>query len=305
MKLNKKIEKITKIIFPEIDIYSQNLTFLKKILFFLFLFWVFYFASKIIFADNYKGFDWINFWGINNVPLFYPPWTYLIIKLFNWHSLVAFTLTSILFASMLRAKNLISASMVLFSLPLLWTIYLGQLEGIAAFGILLLPWLTPLALVKPQVSIFAFAARKNFVIGLFIFLIFSVAIFGFWPIQTLSANSFYMEGRYQQDISLGLSGALLAIPLLWFSRGDMDMLMLAGSFMTPHLIPYNLLLVVPSIARLAPNKAFIAALLSWLPFSSNWLGPKGWWLGWLFIIYLWLALAIERYPILKKFFERK
>ncbi|OGO17485.1 MAG: hypothetical protein A2Z14_17205 [Chloroflexi bacterium RBG_16_48_8] len=74
------------------------------------------------------------------------------------------------------------------------------------------------------------------------------------------------------------------------------MLMLSGAFITPHLIPYNLLTIVPAIARLKPAAAIVACLLSWLPFSVNWLGKQGWWLGWLFIIRLWGSLALRRYP---------
>jgi hypothetical protein len=67
------------------------------------------------------------------------------------------------------------------------------------------------------------------------------------------------------------------------------------------LIPYNLLPVIPSIARLKPLPAALAMLLSWLPLSANWLGPKGWWLGWFFVVWLWAMLAVERYPQIMDF----
>jgi hypothetical protein len=87
----------------------------------------------------------------------------------------------------------------------------------------------------------------------------------------------------------------VALPLFWFSRGDMDMLMVAGAFMTPHLIPYNLMPVAPAIARLRPALAGLTMVCSWLSLSANWLGPAGWWLGWLAVIVLWLGLAYDRY----------
>jgi hypothetical protein len=71
---------------------------------------------------------------------------------------------------------------------------------------------------------------------------------------------------------MGDSPFLLTI---WFSRGDMDMLMASGSFILPHLIPYNLLPLTPAIARMKPWQAGIAMVLSWLPFSANWIGPVG------------------------------
>jgi hypothetical protein len=124
----------------------------------------------------------------------------------------------------------------------------------------------------------------------------SLIIWGLWPLRLFSINSYFGEGRYEQDISIGLWGILIALPLMWFSRGDIDMLMLAGAFVSPHLIFYNLLPVVPAIARLKPASAAVAALFSWLPLSANWFGPIGWWLGWLFVGWLWISLFFDRYP---------
>ena len=113
----------------------------------------------------------------------------------------------------------------------------------------------------------------------------------------LAVNQYYSEGHYQQDISLGWNGLLPALPMLWLSRGDVGMLMLAGSVITLHLIPYNLMPVVPAVARLSRRSAVIAVLLSWLTISSNWLGPSGWWLGWTFVLFVWLCLASQRYEL--------
>jgi hypothetical protein len=103
------------------------------------------------------------------------------------------------------------------------------------------------------------------------------------------------ESRFANEITLGWLGLPLALALFWFSRGDVDMLMLAGCAMTPYLLPCNLIVVTPAIARLSPRSAVIACIASWLPISANWLGDWGWWLGWLFIFWLWLGLAGWRY----------
>ncbi len=64
------------------------------------------------------------------------------------------------------------------------------------------------------------------------------------------------EGATQpQNISLWSWSIPLALILLWLSRGDMDMLMLAGTFVTPHLIPYSYV-VVPAIAS-GPFQKFL------------------------------------------------
>ena len=198
-------------------------------------------------------------------------------------------------AAIKRAIHPISIAVAFFSLPLLWTLFLGQLEGIVLLGLLGIPWLIPLALIKPQVSIFAFGATKRYFLVAIIFLLVSLLIWGLWPINTLNVESFYAEGRYPQNIGFGLRGLPIALIAMWFSRGDMDMLMLSGIFMLPHLIPYNLLPVIPAIARLKPKTAIIAVLLSWLPMTANRIGPIGWWFGWFIIIWMWGCLAFDRY----------
>ena len=110
-----------------------------------------------------------------------------------------------------------------------------------------------------------------------------------------SVWTIHEEGKYVNDISLGLLGIPIALILLWFSRGDLDMLMAAGVFATPYLLPYNLILLVPAISRLNPLAAIIASLISWLPFSANWIN-RGWFLGWIFICWTWYHLAKSRYP---------
>jgi hypothetical protein len=72
--------------------------------------------------------------------------------------------------------------------------------------------------------------------------------------------------------------------------------MLSGCFMLSHLIPYNLLPATPAIARLKPLPAILAVLFSWMPLVANRIGPIGWWFGWLFILWLWINLAVMRYP---------
>ena len=149
--------------------------------------------------------------------------------------------------------------------------------------------------IQPQVTLFAFGARRSFLISLVVVLGISFLIWGFWPGKMTMPWESHAEIRYVNDIAIGLYGLPLALLLLWFSRGDLDMLMAAGIFATPYLLPYNLLPLVPAIARLSPLSAGMAFVLSWLPLSANWLGPTGWWLGWVFVIWLWCQLAWARY----------
>lgn len=282
-------------LFPDQAIFTKKPPPLQSIGMFVLLTGIFSIAATFIPQDGFFAFDWIHFFGRDNFPVFYPPWTRWFVSPLNYPLLVGLTLASVSMASYLRAVHPISMIAVFISLPVLWTVFLGQLDGLVLLGTLALPFLTPLILIKPQISLWALAARKSYGIGLIVTLLISFMIWGWWPANMFSVWVVHEEGKYVNDISIGLVGLPLALILFWFSRGDMDMLMAAGSFVTPYLLPYNLILLSPAIARLSPFAAIIACFLSWLPFSANWLGDWGWWLGWIFIIWLWGGLALKRY----------
>ncbi len=284
-------------LFPEQEIFTNNPPRHVQVATFATLFGIFFFLGSLIPADGFFAFDWIHFFGQGNIPPYYPPWTESIVNSLNWPSLIALTLAGVGLASYRRATSKISMTCALLTLPLFWTIFLGQLDGLVVIGILGLPILTPLALLKPQLSIFSFLARRSFLVGLLITAGASLIIWGFWPPTLFSVWTVHGEVRYVNDIALGLLGLPVAAVLLWFSRGDIDMLMLAGAFSTPYLLPYHLIVVVPAIARLSPVSAAVSGVLSWLPLLSNWIGPAGWWTAWLFVIWLWASLALKRYPI--------
>lgn len=285
-------------LFPEQEIFANNPSRHVQVVVFAALFGIFYFLGALIPADGLFAFDWIHFFEQGNIPPFYPPWTDSVVRSLNWQGLIAFSLTGVALASYRRATSAISVACALLTLPLFWTIFLGQLDGLVVLGILGLPLLAPLALLKPQLSIFSFLARRSFLIGLLITVGVSLVIWGFWPPKLFSVWTVHGGVRYVNDIALGLLGLPVAVVLLWFSRGDVDMLMLAGAFATPYLLPYNLIVVVPAIARLKPVSAAVASVLSWIPLTSNWIGPAGWWTAWLFVVWLWVSLALKRYPIL-------
>jgi len=294
-KINDRLTKWSDKFFPAQEIYQQEYSFQKQLALFASLTVVFSMLGYFFPADGFIGFDWIHFFEQANLPAFYPPWAELIIAPLSWAILIGITLSSFTIAILKRAIHPVSAVAAYFTLPLFWTLFLGQVDGLLILGLLGLPWLTPLAIIKPQVTVFALLARRSYLVGLVLCLLLSFLLWGFWPLDMFSIWTIHEEGKYVNDISLGLWGLPISIILLWFSRGDQDMLMAAGVFSTPYLLPYNLLPLVPAIARLNPIAALIACLLSWLPFSANWIN-KGWYLGWIFILLLWFQLARKRYP---------
>lgn len=290
------------VIFPEQEIYHHKWSLRQQVGIFLVFWAIFLGVGYFIPANGFIAFDWVHVFSNGRFPPFYPPWGELVIQWMNWPLFFSLSMASISLSILKRSKHVVSSIAALLTLPVFWTMFLGQLEGLVTLGLLGLPWLVPLMLVKPQISVFALGAKRSYVVFSLIWLIISFGVWGFWPARMFAVNNYFQEGRYVQDISIGLVGMVVALPLMWFSRGDMDMLMISGAFMTPHLIPYNMLPFTSAIARLKPLPALIACLLSWLPLSANWLGNRGWWLGWLFVVWLWGCLAVLRYFGCKRFF---
>ena len=271
-------------LFPPITPNEREIPILIQVGLFVIMTAFFSLVGVLIPANEYLGYDWMHAFRYNQINsniLYYPPWTSWIIDWLNWPLLVGTALAAYMLAVIRRAVHPLSALAAIITLQLSWAVFLGQMEGLVLVGLLGLPWLAPWALIKPQISVFAFFSRKSYLIAGGIILLVSILIWGLWPLEILNdlnANKALAENRGPQDISIGLIGIPLTLVLMWFSRGDMDMLMLAGATCVPYLIPYHLMPVAPAIARLRPWKAVVAGLLSWLPFRRIGLGRQvgGW-----------------------------
>jgi hypothetical protein len=279
MNLRAWARKLDGRLFPPVSYLERNFPWYTKAAGLVGMTLLFSLVGVLQPADGFYGFDWLHFWGAGILAPFHMPWTLGITNLLTWPMLIGISLAAFALAVAQRARSAISAVLAFVSLPLLWTLFLGQLEGISLLGVLGLPWLAPIALLKPQITFFAFFARRSWLIAGLVVLVISLFIWGLWPLQMLGYDDYHAEGRFAQNIALGWWGLPVALVMAWYSRGDPDLLMLAGGFATPYLIPYNLLPVCPAIARLRPRTAALAVLFSWLPFAANWLGPGGWWLG--------------------------
>ena len=254
---------------------------------------LFTFLGQAIPTSQPFAFDWnIFFEGGHNVPAFYPPWTQFIVSELSYSTLVGITLATFSVAVLLRMKTLSSGIIAFVNLPLFWTVFLGQLDGIALLGVIGLPWLVPLALMKPQIASFAILARRSTMKIAALFLAVTLAVWPLWPLGALTYHTNPAE-EWPQDVSLGwLGGPVVIWLLMTMPRGDVDWWMLAGATVTPFLLPYNLLPLMPAIARLPVGWAIAAALASWLPLLSNWIGPFGWRLIWLSVLAIGCGLAI-------------
>lgn len=235
-------------------------------------------------------FDWRMFFAKGLVSPVWTPWTVVIIRFLNYSLVVAITLYSIIVRAYRYNKSPYPMALAILSLPTLWVLYLGNLDGIVLLGLLVLPLGAPLALMKPQLSAFALLANKKHIIAGIIWFLISLMIWGLWPLNLLTVLTPEWKTHWIQDITLFPWGLIIAIPLLWFSRGDQDLLMAAGSFATPHLFPYHFVVLMPALARMKIPWMIITWVVSWMPLLANWLGPGAWRFGNLLGLCIWCGI---------------
>ena len=254
---------------------------------------VLYLALYAIGTRLPPGFDW-NILLNQGVPSIWMPWTEPILDVLSLPSLFALTLIGVAVRTRRCGPSPIALALALVSLPTLWVLFLGNLDGLAVLGLVLLPWAAPLVLLKPQMASFALLARRNRMVAAAAWLALSLLIWGPWPLQWSKMMEPGWRAEWVQDISLFPWGLVVALPLLWFSRGDEDLLMAAGSLGTPHLFPYHFIVLMPALARMKPGWMVATWLISWTPLLANWLGPAAWHFGNLLSVFFWVGVYRTR-----------
>ncbi|HEB65548.1 MAG TPA: hypothetical protein ENJ02_08405 [Chloroflexi bacterium] len=241
-----------------------------------------------------EGFDWRHFFSKGRYPSLWMPWTKVIVDALNYPAIFAITVLSLAIRSYRYRPSVPALVLGFISLPTLWMLFLGNLDGLAALGLLTLPFGAPLVLIKPQIASFALLAKKNsFLVGV-VWVVFSFVVWGFWPLNLLTVLGAGWHEEWVQDISLFPWGLLLALPLLWLSRGDEDLLMAAGSLGTPHLFPYHFIVLMPALARMRWPWMLLTWAVSWTPLLSNWLGPWAWHFGNLMSVCFWVGIYLNK-----------
>ncbi len=260
------------------------------VLIWAFIFSLFYGVGLVI----PPGFDWYSFFGKGAVSQIWPPWTTVILKLINWPLTVAITLFAIVFRGYRYNRSPIPIALAVLSLPTMWVLFDGNLDGLVLLGLLLMPWGVPLVIMKPQLAAFSLLAKKKWIIAGVIWGALSLVIWGLWPLRFTTVFSQGWKVEWTQDINLFPWGAIIALPLFWLSRGDEDLLMAAGSFVTPHLFPYHYILLMPALSRMSKFWMVLTWAISWTPLVANWVGAMGWHMGNVLGICLWLGVYLNK-----------
>jgi hypothetical protein len=306
------------------------------------------------------GFDYRFVFGPHKFPIFYVPWTDGLMYLLPWPAIVALTVLALIIGVQRHRGSPGTIVLALFSLPTIWVLLLGQLEGVALLGLLLmpwsvpvrllerrgrfgrrewitlalfmaatviaavilirdqgplyyevspilgkqpqigvallllLPWVVPVALLKPQLTAFAMLARKNWLITTILWVALSIVIWGFWLPNLDARLAPGIRAAQPQDVSLFPYSLLIAVPMLWLARGDAEMLMAAGALAVPTVHPYQYIVLMPALARLPLGLRLLCWLSSFLPLTANYFGPAWWLTGNIFPLLLWLCLLWQR-----------
>jgi hypothetical protein len=240
-----------------------------------------------------EGFDWKVYYKVGRYHPIWTPWTRYIIMALNYPAIFALTVLGIALRAYRYKRSALPLLLAMLSLPTLWVFFMGNLDGLVLVGFLLMPLGVPLVTMKPQVAAFALLAKKNWFVAGAVWGILSLLIWGFWPQNLLMVVQPEWRMEWTQDISLFPWGILLGAPLLWLSRGDEDLLMAAGSLLTPHLFPYHFILLVPAMARMNGLWMVLTWAVSWTPLLSNYLGDWAWHFGNLMSIFFWLGIVLN------------
>lgn len=241
-----------------------------------------------------EGFNWRLDFSRGSFPAWWVPWAKPLIGLLNLPAVFALTITAVAIRTHRNRRSLLPVLLAVLSLPTLWVFFLGEVAGLPLVGLLILPWGVPLVLLKPQIAAFALLSRWRWAVAAGVWLAFSILVWGPWPLDLLVVQSPEWKAMHPQDIALFPWGIALALPLMWLSRGDEDMLMAAGSFATPHLFPYHLVVLTPALARMTTGWMVGTWLLLWMPLLANWMGPEAWHFGNLAAAAFWIGLYLNR-----------
>ena len=241
-----------------------------------------------------EGYDWKCCFSQRLFPSFYVPWTLPLVSLLNLPLL--FTISVLGLGLRLRRYHapLWIMALAFVSLPTLWLLFLGTIDGFALIVLVLLPIGVPLVLIKPQLASFALLANRRSLFVTIVWVLLSFIVWGLWPLGFIGIGDANWRAGWPQDISLFPWGLLVALPLMWLSRGDEDMLMAAGSFGTPHLFPYHFVVLMPALARMDKFWAILSWVFAWTPLLANYFGPMAWHFGNLTSVSLWLGLYFRR-----------
>lgn len=202
----------------------------------------------------------------------YPPWTYWILRPWTslpWRVGLSFQLGMMMMTVAVSTawgayRYGEAAVLALVTPPVLFMLWLGQIDGLAMWGLMFLPLGMLWALTKPNIAVWAIFSRWQWVAWAAVVGVVSVAIWGWWPGTLLAARALCPEHPMAIGwASLGWPVLLLGLLLFPFSGPDPLRRMASGALLMPFMMPYHFLMLLPALGRVHSWRRWFLWLLAW------------------------------------------
>lgn len=165
----------------------------------------------------------------------------------------------------LAGEALAAAFLALLTPPTLIMMWTANVEAVALWGWLIMPLGIPLLLLKPHLGAWVVLSRRSWVLWTLLFGIASLVLWPSWPFHLMNT----VAGRAQHPAafgwaSLGWPILLIGVVLLIWTPADDLLLMAAGSFLSPALMPQHFVLLLPALGRVRGWRRLALWAASWL-----------------------------------------
>jgi len=230
------------------------------------------------------GFDWrVYFWARDFQQ--YPPWTEWALApllALPWRlglsGLNALLLTTVAIAVSrevyLKAGRITSSTtsealgcvlLALFTPPVMILLWVGNIEAVAMFGMLIMPVGVAWVLLKPHLGLWAVLSRRSWMIWAAAFGIVTLVVWQLWPMRVLGTVSERIQHPSAFGwASLGWPMILLGILLLFRTPPEPLALMAAGCFFSPFLMPQHFVLFLPALGKVRGGRRLVLWAAAWL-----------------------------------------
>lgn len=158
-----------------------------------------------------------------------------------------------------------AALLALLTPPVAVLLWVGNIESLALFGMLILPVGVMWVLLKPHLGVWMILARRSWLVWATVFGVITLVVWPLWPLRVGGS----VAERIQHPsafgwASLGWPMILIGGALFIFSPPEPLALMAAGSFLSPFLMPQHFVLMLPALGVARGRKRLALWAAAWL-----------------------------------------
>jgi hypothetical protein len=230
------------------------------------------------------GWDWYYFFLGNN-PSYnlmspasaYPPFVKYIIHLIAWMDwrdslglLNSISIVTIAVATFRNRGYYGSVLLAIITPPVWFLLWIGHPDALALLGVV--TGFIPLALIKPQLTIWSMFASRKLFFWMIVFVTLTLVVWPLWPLEMRTATLTH-EAAFGWVVT-GWPVAMLGFILFLGAGKDPYRLISSGMLMSPYLMPYNLAILAPAIGSAKGYKKILLYFCAWSVVIGTGLGGK-------------------------------